>query len=63
MNEVARRHSNVHSQKDFDHWFRRLELDQPAKLLIRMRNIIDVLVQDQWWFDRDALQKLIPEAE
>jgi hypothetical protein len=63
MNEVARRHGNVDSQEDFDQWFRRLELDQPAKLLVRMRNIIDVLVQDQWWIDRDALQKLIPGAE
>ncbi len=60
LNQVARRHGNAHSQKDFDEWFKRLELDQLSKLLIRMRNIIDVLVQDQWWIDRDALQALIP---
>jgi hypothetical protein len=59
LHEVARRHGNATSQQEFDRWFQRLELDQPKKLLIRMRNIIDVLVQDQWWVDRSALQRLI----
>ena len=63
LNEVARRHGNVNNQEEFDKWFRHLELDQPSKLLIRMRNIIDVLVQDQWWIDRDALQQLIPNTD
>ena len=63
LNEVARRHGNVNNQEEFEQWFRRLELDQPNKLLIRMRNIIDVLVQDQWWIDRDTLQQLIPESD
>ena len=63
LNEVARRHGNVNDQEEFEQWFRRLELDQPNKLLVRMRNIIDVLVQDQWWIDRDALQQLIPGSD
>lgn len=62
LNDVARRHSNVHNQDEFDRWFSKLELDQPSKLLVRMRNIIDVLVQDQWWIDRDELQSNIPEV-
>ena len=61
LNDVARRHSGVQSQEEFNLWFKRLELDVPEKLLIRMRNIIDVLVQDQWWIDRTDLQRLIPE--
>jgi hypothetical protein len=61
MNDVARRHGNVSGQQDFDAWFNRLELGDPEKFLVRMRNIIDVLVQNQWWFNRDQLQKLIPE--
>jgi hypothetical protein len=61
MNDVARRHGNVSGQEDFDAWFNRLELGDPGKFLVRMRNIIDVLVQDQWWFNRDQLQSLIPE--
>jgi hypothetical protein len=60
LNDVARRHGNARSQADFDAWFQRLELDQPERFLVRMRNVIDVLVQDQWWFDRDALQAALP---
>lgn len=61
LNDVARRHSQVNTQDEFDQWFARLELDDPGKLVVRMRNIIDVLVQDNWWFDRAALQALIPQ--
>jgi hypothetical protein len=57
---VARRHSNVQSQEAFDFWIRKLELDDPAKFLVRMRNVLDVLVQDEWWFDRDALRERLP---
>ncbi|NKB76119.1 MAG: hypothetical protein GKR96_03500 [Gammaproteobacteria bacterium] len=60
LNDVARRHSNVQSPEEFDQWFKRLELNVPEKLLVRMRNIIDVLVQDQWWIDRAELQAMIP---
>ena len=61
LNDVARRHSNVQNQAEFDLWFKRLELDVPEKLLVRMRNIIDVLGQDQWWINRAELQAMIPE--
>jgi len=30
---------------------------------VRLRNVVDVLVQDQWWFDREALQEQIPTTE
>ena len=63
LNEVARRHGNANSAEEFNRWFKRLELDQPAKFLVRMRNVIDVLVQDQWWFDRGELQQLIPQDQ
>ena len=38
----------------------RMELNDPDKFLVRLRNVVDVLVQDQWWFDREALQAQIP---
>jgi ABC-type transporter Mla subunit MlaD len=57
---VARRHSNVDTQQDFDQWIERMELDDPARFLPRLRNIVDVLVQDDWWFDRGALQAALP---
>lgn len=60
LGNVARRHSDVNGQEAFDFWMERLELKDPEKFLIRLRNIVDVLVQDQWWFDREALQERLP---
>lgn len=60
LGRVARRHSDIESQAQFDLWIERLELNDPDKFLVRLRNVVDVLVQDQWWFDRDALQAQIP---
>lgn len=57
---VARRHSDVNDQEAFVRWLKRLELDDPAKFLPRLRNVVDVLVQDHWWFERAALQARIP---
>ena len=60
MGEVARRHSGVNNQADFDTWVKQLELDEPEKFLVRLRNIIDVMAQDDWWIDRDALRAGLP---
>ena len=60
LGNVARRHSNVQTQAEFDLWMDRLELREPDKFLVRLRNVIDVLVQDDWWFDRDALHAKLP---
>ena len=57
---VARRHSGVESQEDFNRWIEDMELNDPAQFLPRLRNIVDVLVQDDWWFDRTALQAALP---
>jgi hypothetical protein len=56
LGRVARRHSKVEDQDQFEAWVRRLELDDPDKFLVRLRNVVDVLVQDDWWLDRDAIQ-------
>ena len=57
---MARRHSAVEKQLEFEAWMKRLELDQPEKFLIRLRNVVDVLVQDDWWIDRDAIHAELP---
>lgn len=58
---VAKRHGNVQSQTEFELWVERLELDVPEKFLVRLRNVIDVMVQTDWWFDRDELRANIPD--
>jgi hypothetical protein len=60
LGNVARRHSQVETQEAFDAWMDRLELREPDKFLPRLRNVVDVLVQDEWWFDREELQARLP---
>ena len=60
LGTVARRHSGIEDQQAFDLWIERLELDDPACFLPRLRNVVDVLVQDNWWIDREAIQASLP---
>jgi hypothetical protein len=58
---VARRHSDVQSQEQFDYWIEKLELSDHGKFLPRLRNVIDVLVQEDWWLDREAIWAKLPD--
>ncbi|EXJ14771.1 hypothetical protein [Imhoffiella purpurea] len=60
LGTVARRHDGIETPAQMDAWMDRLELKEPEKFLVRLRNVVDVLVQDDWWFDRDALQARLP---
>jgi hypothetical protein len=61
LGSVARRHSEVLKQEQFDYWIEKLELNDPAKFLPRLRNVVDVLVQEDWWLDRDAIWATLPD--
>lgn len=61
LGTVARRHSDVDSQEQFDYWFDKLELDDPEKFLPRLRNVVDVMVQDEWWVDREKIWDSLPK--
>ncbi len=61
MGTVARRHSDVQKQEQFDFWMEKLELTDPARFLPRLRNIVDVLVQEDWWIDREAIWATLPD--
>lgn len=58
--DVAKRHSNIENQQQMDIWIKKLQLDEPTEFLPRLATVIDVLVQDEWWFDRDALREKLP---
>ncbi len=60
LGNVARRHSGIDGRDALDAWMERLELKEPEKFLVRLRNVVDVLVQDEWWFNREALQERLP---
>lgn len=59
--EVAKKHSEVVDNKEiFDFWVERLELNDPSKMLPSLGKILDALVPDGWWYDRDALRAQLP---
>jgi hypothetical protein len=63
LGQVARRHSEVEEQEIFDFWVERMELDDPGKFLPRLAKVLDVIVEGDWWFDRDELRAKIPAHE
>ena len=54
---VAERHSNVRDQTALNKWMDRLELRDPQVFLPRLGQVVDVIVGDAWWFERDVLRK------
>ena len=58
--KVAKRHSNVTTQEQMDFWRERLELNDPQLFLPRLSQIVNVMVGDKWWFDRDELRARLP---
>ena len=61
LGTVARRHSDVEKQEQFDYWLEKMELKEPEKFLPRLRNVVDVLVQDDWWVNREAIWASLPD--
>ena len=60
IGQVAKRHSNVSTQAELGAWMDKLHLKEPGDFLPRMATVVDVLVEDEWWFDRDELRKKLP---
>jgi len=60
LGQVAKRHSNISTQAELDAWLDKLSLKKPNEFLPRLATVIDVLVEDEWWFDRDELRNKLP---
>ena len=58
--QVAKRHRNIEGQEYLNTWIEILELNDTKTLLSRLATILDVIVGDQWWFDRDELRGRLP---
>jgi hypothetical protein len=58
---VAARHSNVQDQQSLDAWMDRLGLRDPEVFLPRLAQVIDAIVGDAWWFDRNELRNKLPD--
>ena len=61
LTTVGRQHGGIENQVDLERWLDRLDLHEPKQFLPRLRSIVDVLVQDEWWFDWKAVQAEIPD--
>lgn len=60
LGKVAERHSNVNSQETMNLWLNRLDLLDPKVFLPRLGQVIDAIVEGQWWYDRDELRSRLP---
>ena len=60
LGNVAKRHSNVQTQKEMDAWMFKLELKEPEIFLPRLSLVINSIVEENWWFDRDELRAKLP---
>lgn len=57
---VAKRHRGIEDQKTLDIWIEMLQLNDIPELLKRLATVVDVMVGDKWWFDREELRARLP---
>lgn len=60
LGQVAQGHSHITDQEGFDLWIERLQLNEPAILLPKLAQILEVMVDNRWWFDKERLRQEIP---
>lgn len=58
---VAQRHSNVQNQQGLDRWLNHLQLRDPQVFLPRLAQVVEAIVGDKWWFERDVLRSQLPD--
>jgi hypothetical protein len=61
LGKVADDHSHVTDQAAFDLWMKALDLNNPDSFLPKLSGVVDQLVDNQWWIDRDALRAKLPQ--
>ncbi len=60
LSKVAERHSNVKDQSQMNGWMMKLELNDPEKFLPRMAQILEAIVEGEWWYDKEELRSRLP---
>ena len=57
----AWRHRGIENDPDMiKMWIEILGLNDVNELLARLAEILDTIVGDNWWYDRDALRERLP---
>lgn len=57
---VAKRHRGIEGQDMLNTWIEVLQLNDPNELLPRLGKMLEVMVNGNWWYDRDALRAKLP---
>ncbi len=57
---VAKRHRGIEDQETLNVWIEMLQLNDVPELFKRLAVVVDALVGDKWWFDREALRAKLP---
>lgn len=58
--QVARRHRGIEDEKTIQTWIKMYELDDINKLLSKMAVILETIIEDNWWYDRDEIRSKLP---
>ncbi len=58
--QVAKRHRGIEDEKTIQTWIKMYELDDINSLLPKMAVILDAIVAEQWWYDRDEIRARLP---
>lgn len=57
---VAKRHRGIEDEESIQIWIEMLELNNLDELFTRLGKVIDAIVGNNWWIDRDALRAKLP---
>lgn len=60
LGQVAKRHRDIEDPKMLNVWMEALQLNDPGEFLPRLGKVLEVIVDDRWWYDRDALRARLP---
>lgn len=58
---VAKRHRGIEGQEMINTWIEILQLNDPNELLPRLGRMLEVMVNGDWWYDREALRAKLPQ--
>jgi len=58
---VAKRHRGIEDAETIKIWIEMLELNDLDELFKRLAKMLDAIVGNSWWVDRDALRAELPD--
>ena len=60
VGRVAKRHRNIEDQDTLNVWLDMYGLNDPGTLFKNLGKILEVLIGEKWWFDKEAVRAKMP---